>query len=280
MKIADLHTHSYYSDGEFSPTEIVKRAKERGIKILALTDHSSVGGIEEAIKEGTKNGIQIIPAVEFISKEAEVLGYFIDYKDKKLKLHLKKSVAKQNDKTKKKIKKLQKEGFDITLKKLKNIFPKSKGNYNSAHIAYYLNKQLKIPPTKSFEIIGKIKTQSNMPETNIIKVIKIIVKNGGVPILAHPWIYPQTLEEKNIKKYILAGLKGIEIENGDENKSGRTKKIINQIKKIARENKLILTSGSDYHGPIMVDILKTHNLGDYNCDNKIVEKLKSKIKKK
>ena len=85
MKNSDLHTHSIHSDGDLSPSEVVKLAKKRGVKNLALSDHNSISGIDEAILEGNKQGVNIIPAVEIRAEEDEVLGYFIDYKNEKFK---------------------------------------------------------------------------------------------------------------------------------------------------------------------------------------------------
>ena len=76
MKTTDLHTHSYYSDGKLSPKQVVRDAKKAGVKILALTDHNSISGVKEAIAEGKKLGVRVIPGAELRSKEGEILGYF------------------------------------------------------------------------------------------------------------------------------------------------------------------------------------------------------------
>ena len=70
---------------ELSPEEVVREAKKKGIKILALADHNSVGGVQEAIDEGSKIGVRVIPGVEIKARGTEVLGYFVDYKNKELK---------------------------------------------------------------------------------------------------------------------------------------------------------------------------------------------------
>ena len=85
-KNSDLHIHSYYSDGDLSPSDVVRLAKQKGIKNLALTDHNSLDGVQEAIDEGKRQNINIIPAIEIRAKEDEVLGYFVDYKNQKFKL--------------------------------------------------------------------------------------------------------------------------------------------------------------------------------------------------
>ena len=89
MKNADLHTHSYYSDGELSPKALVRLAKQRGIKHLALTDHTSLKGIKEAENEGKKIGVNIIPAVELKTTTGEILAYYINPNNKELKAAIK-----------------------------------------------------------------------------------------------------------------------------------------------------------------------------------------------
>jgi len=82
MRNTDLHTHSYYSDGELSPKELVRLAKKKSILNLALTDHNSVKGVEEAISEGKKIGINVIPGVEVLVKGGEILGFLLIIKIK------------------------------------------------------------------------------------------------------------------------------------------------------------------------------------------------------
>ena len=81
-KKGDFHIHSTYSDGSLTPKELIERAKRRKIDILSLTDHNSINGIHEAIIEGERNNIKVIPGVEVSSRfnnvRTHVLGYFKD----------------------------------------------------------------------------------------------------------------------------------------------------------------------------------------------------------
>lgn len=83
----DLHMHSNISsDGDFTPAELMKMCERAGIKTAALADHNSVRGVREAVNEGEKLGIKVIPAVELDCTHGEynlhLLGYNIDYTDK------------------------------------------------------------------------------------------------------------------------------------------------------------------------------------------------------
>ena len=93
MKIkADLHTHTNFSDGFYSPAELLKKAKKNGIGIISITDHDSVTGVKEARKISDRIGIEVIPGLEISteigSNEIHVLGYFINPDDKELERYL------------------------------------------------------------------------------------------------------------------------------------------------------------------------------------------------
>lgn len=75
---SDLHTHSTASDGQYAPARLVGMAKERGIEVLALTDHDAMDGLEEAVRAGERLGVRVIPGVELSAKEYptfHILGY-------------------------------------------------------------------------------------------------------------------------------------------------------------------------------------------------------------
>ena len=94
-KYIDLHTHSLKSDGSMTPAEVVREAKNAGLAAIALSDYDTVDGLPEAIAEGEKIGIEVIPAIEFSVQsktETHILGYFIDYNNLDLKQTLKEVV--------------------------------------------------------------------------------------------------------------------------------------------------------------------------------------------
>src|SRR5205823_10364735 len=79
----DLHTHSTASDGIYSPTELLQRAKDSGLRVLALTDHDSTGGLDEAAATARSLDIDFIPGIEINTDvnggEVHVLGYFVEH---------------------------------------------------------------------------------------------------------------------------------------------------------------------------------------------------------
>jgi len=133
-KNIDLHTHTYHSDGVLSPTQLVEKAKETGLASIAITDHDSVSGLAEAFAVGKKLGIEIVPGVEITSypnekQEFHLLGYFIDWKNKKLQKILAASQKSRGTKKPMVFTHRSKFGFTFILvtpsKTLKNSLPPS-----------------------------------------------------------------------------------------------------------------------------------------------------------
>lgn len=277
MRNSDLHTHSFYSDGDLSPSEVVKLAKSKGVKTLALTDHNSISGIEEAIIEGKKQGVNIIPAIEIRAEEDEVLGYFIDYKNKNLQKEILKIQKVLIDRVKKIIKTLNKKGIKVSFEDLEKKYYPNK-NFMEIHLVMHLaSKGLgEIREVFKKYISEGSETYVKIKEISVIDAIKLIKKYKGVPVLAHPWVDSKSkslLEEKNFEKLIDAGLKGIEIDNGDRDER-RDEKTIKRIQELAKKYNLIITSGSDFHGEHLFKATGCHQIGENNCDESVVEELK------
>jgi predicted metal-dependent phosphoesterase TrpH len=117
-KFADLHVHTRASDGDFSPEEVVKQAKELGLAAVGIADHDTIDGIDEALKAGKKYGVEAIPGVELSSEfersEVHILGYFIDWRDRKFNGELHKFQEAQKVRAEKILEKLHKLGIDIS----------------------------------------------------------------------------------------------------------------------------------------------------------------------
>ncbi|MBW2995058.1 PHP domain-containing protein [Candidatus Woesearchaeota archaeon] len=276
MRNADLHTHSHYSDGLMSPTQLVRLAKKRGIKYLALTDHNSVKGVREAVKEGEKTGVDVFPAVEIRCDIGEILGYFIDINNSELLNELKKIRKNIQESVKDRCKKLTKIGLPVSYSELEKRFKKAKGNLNEFHPLYVLYLKRYGTTMQLRDDISNLMKKNNIrfkktKEISAVRAIKLIKKAGGVPVLAHPWLEPDSM--KVLPKLAKAGLKGIELNNGDR-APFRNPKWNNKIKAAAKKYKLIITSGSDFHGEKIVKLMPgNHNLGKNNCDEKVVENL-------
>ena len=249
MNNTDLHCHSNFSDGILSPRELVRRAKEKGVLNLALTDHNSVEGVKEAIEEGGKIGVNIIPAVEMKFRGGEILGYFVDFENTSFKNFLDKLQKASLETTKEIYQKFNSKGYLFSFEEIRKSFPNSKNNLSWYNLCYFLlfrgfRKSLKEIVQFFFEeTLFSPQKKTYSPE----EIIKQIRDVGGVPVLAHPWITRTSknlLNEPKINSLINAGLRGVEIDQGDRN-GKRTGEFLDKIMAISEKYNLIITSGSD-----------------------------------
>lgn len=281
MKKADLHTHSYYStDSDISPEQLVIKAKKIGLKHIALTDHDSIEGIEEFLKAGRKHKIDTIPGLEAHSEFGEILGYFIDHKNKDLIDLCKKNKESVNRRALKTIEKMAGDGYSLNPNEMRKKY-----NRDILERSMIVNELVEKGYVKSrreaFDnLLGKASKyyiKSNFLSTD--KVIKIITAAEGAAVLSHPYVQDYKSEFKNIEKLIEAGLAGIEYptildQQIPSNYPENSHQITKQIKQLAKKYDLILTSGSDYHG----SVIPTCELGSSNCHQSVIIALKQCLK--
>lgn len=246
-KKIDLHTHTNYSDGKFSPTDLLFQAKNVGINVLSITDHDSIDGIEEAIDVGNKIEIEIIPGIELsgtiYDKEIHILSYFIDFNCSKLKIFLKNNLETRFERAIKIIEKLNEIKIPISIEMVLN---ESKGkNICRTHIA---NAMLKNGFIKNYheaflKYIGENKIACIIKETKPLKEIISFIKSiGGIVFLAHPG---KNLADETISYCINSGIDGIEVYH-PSHKLETNKHYQN----IAKKHSLLECGGSDFHGKI------------------------------
>ena len=115
----DLHTHSTKSDGTLTPKELVRLAKELGLEAIALTDHDTVSGLEEAQEEGARIGVEAAPGIELSTNhegmEVHILGYYINRRNAEFMHKLREFVEERERRNQKMAKLLQQEGFGVTM---------------------------------------------------------------------------------------------------------------------------------------------------------------------
>ena len=269
---ADLHIHSIYSDGSFTPEELVKMAEQKNIDTIAVADHDTVDGIEPALKAGKKAGIKVIPAIEFSTfrgkAEIHILGYFIDYRNKKLLDKIDEIFTARIERAKKMMAKLNKLGVDISYQEVKGM---AGDEYiGRPHIARamvnagYIN-DMKDAFTEQYignngrAYVDKFK----MPPEEAVELIREI---GGIPVLAHPVFinHGQPLEKKEIAQLVESGLMGIEVYHTKHMSAD-----VNYYKRAAEDLNLIITGGSDFHGENSPGV----ELGDVELPAEYVKKL-------
>ena len=275
----DLHVHTTASDGEFSPSKILDKAKSLNIDTISITDHDTTDGIEEAIEYSKKININFIPGIELdahVSKgKMHILGYYFDINDTNLLSSMQSFKKDREDRNNKFIQEFNKQGIDITIEDIKkysagNIIAKphfarallDKGYIKDLEEAY--SNYFNVSPMKD------IKRKSISPK----EAINLIKKAGGIAILAHPITLKLNYDELRIeiKKLKEVGLDGIECYNSIHSSDD-----IKELIKIAEEYDMLITGGSDYHGPISTpdyEMAKGKNNNIANMSPKILSDLK------
>ena len=248
---ADLHVHTNFSDGRLTPQQLLDLSKKSGISIISITDHDSVNAIPEAVKYGKRIGVQVIPGVEISAdlddQEVHILGYFIDYSNKKLLDFLTSSRKLRIKRNEKIVEKLNTLGSNI---KFNSILVKAGANTSIGrpHIAMELNEEGFVNSYYDafIKYIGDGKpayVKKSNPKT--ADVIKIISEMGGLSFVAHPG---KIVRDELLLKLIGEGLDGIELIHPSHSAED-----IEYFSKMAAENFLLTSGGSDFHGGVKND---------------------------
>ena len=252
----DIHIHTTYSDGAYTPAEIVRRAYSVGLSTIALTDHDSVNGIKEAINYGKELGIEVIPGLEISTdlddKEVHLLAYFIDIENVELQKYLLFFREERLHRAKRIIKKLQNIGLKITIE---DVLDRSKNSaIGRPHIA---NTLLDLGITKNYlEAFEKYISDYGPAYERKIHVspksaLKLISEAGGLSFIAHPGY----MDESLLLNLIKAGIDGIEVIHPSHNESQ-----VKFYRGIVNQYCLLSSGGSDFHGGKKDD---EDNLGKY-----------------
>lgn len=251
MNLIDLHVHSNASDGTYAPAEVVRLAREGGLKALALTDHDTVAGLAEAVAAGPRYGVEVIPGVEisarFSGGSMHILGLGIDYGNGHLAERLAVLQQARADRNPQIIAKLNALGIKITLEQVAKI--SGAGQMGRPHIARALMEAGYVGSIQeAFDRYLKNDGQAYVPKFRFPppEAIAMIRDVQGVPVLAHPFTLnlgsafalKNTLIE--LMKLGLAGIECIYSEHTPEQEA--------LYLKLARELGLLVTGGSDYHG--------------------------------
>lgn len=241
----DLHLHTTASDGSLNPRRLVELAATLGITVIAVSDHDTVNGIDEALATGKSLGVEVIPAIELSSKynsrDVHILGFFIGYKNEQLLASLKHLRDARFERAKKIINCLQGLGLDISMDEIKTAAgPTSVGR---PHIARILLAKGYVSSfgdafTKYLKNGAPCYFEKFVYSTK--EAISLIHKSGGIAVFAHPGL--AKLDE-HIPELVEMGLDGIEAYHSEH-----TPEMTERYKAIAKDYGLIITGGSDCHG--------------------------------
>jgi len=247
MSEIDLHLHSTASDGRFSPADIVRKAAERGLTVIALADHDTVAGIVPALTAAKAfPRLKVIPCVEISTDvpdgEVHVLGYFVDYTDPELAARLERMRRSRQGRAQGIISKLRDLGIHIEWQRVQEIA--GSGAIGRPHLAQAMLEKGYITSIKEAftRYIGRSEpAYVEREKMTAVEAVALILRAAGLPVLAHPFTVSDP--ESLVIELKAVGLVGIEAYY-----NGYAADAIDQLVDLADRHNLIATGGSDYHG--------------------------------
>lgn len=277
---SDLHIHTNYSDGVFTPEKVVDAAVNVGLDVIALTDHDNIlsyGVAQNYLKEIKKEGknLQVIQGVEintmYKSYEIHILGYFMDTDNSDFKSLIKSQQQARIKQTKEIVALLdKKEGIKVKFEDIKTQVAEG-GSIGRPHIAKAITNA---GGTNSvMEAYAKyindnspvyVQRKTVMPHD----AVEVIYDAGGIPVIAHP--HDLEIAEDLIKELMHCGLRGIEAYHRKHSPA-----IVEYFSSMAEELGLIVTGGSDFHAPNIMNgqiILGKNFVPEWVYDKLIEEK--------
>ncbi len=250
MKRIDLHTHSLHSDGAQTPSDVVKAAKEAGLSAIALSDHDCIKGVREAMEEGARLGVEVIPAVELSAQsdtELHILGYFIDIENKELQDTMAYALKVRDERQEETCRKLNEMGFQITMEELRK---EAHGNpvLCRAHFAQIMVRKgyaESVQDAFSKYLSVGCYAYSNRQALTGPEAVSLIRRAGGIAVAAH--LHLIKMPDDQLKEYLRSlipyGLEGVEGYYTDY-----TPEMQERYQNMAKELGLVISGGTDYHG--------------------------------
>lgn len=275
----DLHSHSTASDGSMTPELVIQLAKTKNLSAIALTDHDCVDGLDAAIAEGKRQGIEVIPGLEvsaeFNHGTMHILGFFVDYQAGPLRSQLDTLQEARRQRNPKIVKNLQNLGLEITHDEI--VAASGGGQVGRPHFARVLvDKGYVRSIEEAFDKYLKKGAPGYMEKFRFSpkKSIEMIHQAGGVAVLAHPFTLglPSAEIEKNvIDDLVTDGLDGIEVYYS-KNTPSDTKHYL----KLCESFGLLPTGGSDFHGAHKPDIDLGVGRGDLSVPANLLDAIRER----
>ena len=270
----DLHTHSNFSDGTDSPAQLINKALATGITTIALTDHDSVAGIAHA-QSALRPGISLVAGAEISCQtddgiSVHMLGLLFDLENKDLISTMEKTRENRHGRMQRIIERLNEAGIEISIQDVLAELAQG-ATLGRPHLADALIKKGVVSSRDeafSQMLHNKSKFYVAHYSPKPVEAIKLIKAAGGVAIIAHPMASHRgrTISIETFGDLIEAGLDAIEVDHRDHSPDEK-----NALIQLARDNNLVMTGASDYHGNGKLNLL-----GEYTTDPAQWERLEAR----
>ena len=275
----DLHVHTTASDGTCSPSEVVCLAVSKGLSAIAITDHDTVSGFQEALIASDDHDLEVIPGIEISTRfhsAVHILGYYIDGSCVELQLELDQIVKDRDLRNERLCALMRQDGLPVEYSRLKKRFGEIIGRPHFARILTEFGL------AEDVQDAFKRYLESGKPYflrrrfLSIERSIEIISIAGGIPVLAHPFQYRLNDCELRelIEHCIIFGLRGIECFY-----SGYSPRQSSYLVSLAEEYGLLQTGGSDFHGAAKPHIELGTGTGTLSVPGSLLKNLKEEHEK-
>ncbi|MFI9594381.1 PHP domain-containing protein [Nonomuraea sp. NPDC052265] len=271
----DLHSHSTASDGTQPPADVVRRARERGLDVLALTDHDTVAGHRAAV-EALPEGLTLVPGMELSCRRAgqsiHMLAYLFDPADPELLAECERIRQAREERGRLTVERLAELGVPITWEQVSTLAGGSP--VGRPHIARAMVAAGAVAaPEEAFtpEWIGTGgRAHVTRYALDPVRAVRLVRAAGGVPVLAHPKAFRrgEAVPDEWIAELAAAGLFGVEADHLDHDDEARA-----HLRRLAATLGLEVTGSSDDHGE-----LTGHRLGCETTDPEVYARLVSQAK--
>lgn len=279
-KYCDLHTHSNYSDGTYSPSEIIAEAAALGLSAVALTDHNTVAGLPDFVAAAQGSPVEAVPGVEISCQygdiELHLVGLFLPMENLDIiTVYLESLNRKKEESNRQLIQRLNQAGYVLDYDEIRLSHPE--GTVNRAVIAAsMLEKGYVSSIEEAFQGLLSRKSGFYVPPQRLsfFNAIALLRYVEAVPVLAHPFLNLKTEDRLRacLEEAVPAGLVGMETMYSSY--SPETTALARQL---AREFGLLESGGSDFHGSTKPHIQLGTGKGDLAVPTAFMEKLKNSI---
>jgi 3',5'-nucleoside bisphosphate phosphatase len=248
----DLHLHSSASDGQLAPDALVRRARARGLDVVALTDHDSAAGVPEAL-QAAPPGLRVIPGIEISARhrgaEIHVLGYGFDPEHPRILEYQGRAAHRREDRMERMITRLVALGLPVTMEEVRREAGADVRSLGRPHLARALVRRGHVRGMgEAFHLYlangGPAFVETDFPSA--ADAAGIISEAGGVTVWAHP-AAPEV--EAWLDELVAAGFEGVEAYRPDSLPLDAA-----LLRERAAAHGLLLTGGSDWHGPFRTEL--------------------------
>ncbi|MDQ6525639.1 PHP domain-containing protein [Nocardioides sp. LHD-245] len=268
----DLHTHSSVSDGTESPADLVRAAAAAGLEVVALTDHDTTAGWDEAVVAAEDTGIGLVRGIEvstrYRGEGVHLLAYLPDRDDPALRAELDRIVAGREDRVPAMLARLRDLGIPVTEEALAEVSPDNQvtGRPHVADLLVRLGAVHDRDEAFARYLYDGGPAFVDRYAADLVTMLGLVTGAGGVAVVAHPWgrASAGVLDEAAFTDLAAAGLGGIEVDHLDHDRRARA-----GLRTIAGRLGLVVTGSSDHHGAGKTG----HDLGSETTDRAQLDRI-------